>query len=321
MTVRCPRGRLARGVAKAVVPLLGLLVSGFAPAAPAAGAEARRSSQSSTDTLRYDPWVHAPLTAAAAAGWLIPETQKGQAPCRWCERDSEGADTQNGLDAAVRRAWRWEDRNAAKRASDLGLRLAMLVPMAALAITHGGVRDGFGKDVLIVLEATAITGALTQAAKFGLRRERPWAHHGEPPPGEELGSAESNLSFFSGHASATFALAASTGAVVSIRGYRGAPWIWGAGLSVAAVTGYLRIAADRHYFTDVLTGAAVGVAVGVAVPYLLHRAREPDDAGPDLEARHARPHTVLGLVVGGGRVVVGAGLGRGAPHPAVSLSW
>jgi len=298
---------------KAVVPLLGLLVTGISNEAPAAAAEAPRSSQPSTQTLRYDPWVHAPLTAAAAAGWLIPEHQKGVAPCRWCERDSEGADTLNGLDAAVRRAWRWEDRNAAK--------MAMLAPMAALAITHGGVRDGFGKDALIVLEATAITGALTQAAKFGLRRERPWAHHGEPPPGEELGSAESNLSFFSGHASATFALAASTGAVASIRGYRGAPWIWGAGLSVAAVTGYLRIAADRHYFTDVLTGAAVGVAVGVAVPYLLHRAREPENAGPELEAPYAGPPAVFGLVVGGGRVVVGAGLGRGAPHPAVSLSW
>ena len=39
-----------------------------------------------------------------------------------------------------------------------------------------------------------------------------------------------------------------------------------------ATTGaYLRIAADRHYATDVLTGSAVGSAIGFSVPYLAHR--------------------------------------------------
>ena len=36
-------------------------------------------------------------------------------------------------------------------------------------------------------------------------------------------------------------------------------------------TGYLRIASDRHYFTDVMAGAVVGTAVGVGVPFLFHR--------------------------------------------------
>ena len=42
------------------------------------------------------------------------------------------------------------------------------------------------------------------------------------------------------------------------------------GLSMAAFTGYLRIAADKHYLSDVLTGAIVGSAVGFVVPYFLH---------------------------------------------------
>jgi membrane-associated phospholipid phosphatase len=47
---------------------------------------------------------------------------------------------------------------------------------------------------------------------------------------------------------------------------------------MAALTGYLRIAADKHYFTDVLVGAIVGSAIGVAVPYFAHR---PSTDAPD----------------------------------------
>ena len=47
--------------------------------------------------------------------------------------------------------------------------------------------------------------------------------------------------------------------------------MWIAGLSFATTGAYLRIAADRHYATDVLTGALVGSAIGFSVPYLAHR--------------------------------------------------
>jgi len=42
-----------------------------------------------------------------------------------------------------------------------------------------------------------------------------------------------------------------------------------AGLGFAA-TACLRIAADRHYATDVLSGAAVGSAIGFTVPHFAH---------------------------------------------------
>ena len=42
--------------------------------------------------------------------------------------------------------------------------------------------------------------------------------------------------------------------------------MWATGLTFAAATAYLRVAADKHYFTDVLASAAIGVAVGWAVP-------------------------------------------------------
>ena len=47
-------------------------------------------------------------------------------------------------------------------------------------------------------------------------------------------------------------------------------------MTLAAGVGYLRIASDTHYLTDVLAGAAVGTAFGVLVPSLrFSREREP----------------------------------------------
>jgi membrane-associated phospholipid phosphatase len=54
--------------------------------------------------------------------------------------------------------------------------------------------------------------------------------------------------------------------------------MWAAGLLLATTGGYLRIAADRHYATDVIGGAIVGSAVGFSVPYFGHRPREASAA-------------------------------------------
>ncbi len=275
--------------------------------------------------LRFRPWTHGTIAAAATAGWLLPELGRGPAPCRWCDRDADGNDTLNGLDASVRRSWRWQDRRRADHLSDLGVRLMFAFPLGALLATHDGLRDGFGGDALIVLEATAISGAISQVAKLGLRRERPWAHAHDPPPGEHMGSSGANYSFFSGHTSSAFALATSTGAVASIRGYEGAPWVWGVGLGLAAATAYLRIAADSHYFSDVLVGAAVGTAVGLLVPHLLHKERVPPPPGQPTVVDAAGP--LLGFVLRpagvseGSTVLLAAGLRGASPYLAASWSW
>ena len=84
-------------------------------------------------------------------------------------------------------------------------------------------------------------------------------------------SREDNLSFYSGHTTFAFALASSTATVATMRQYRLAPLVWGAGMLLASTTGYLRIASDKHYGTDVVTGALMGTAMGVGIPYLAHR--------------------------------------------------
>jgi membrane-associated phospholipid phosphatase len=84
---------------------------------------------------------------------------------------------------------------------------------------------------------------------------------------------DARQSFFSGHASAAFALATLLSTVYAdVHGPSStSDALWAASLSAAALTGFARVKAGMHYPSDVLVGAAVGAAVGRLVP-ALHRA-------------------------------------------------
>ena len=132
-----------------------------------------------------------------------------------------------------------------------------------------------------------MAGNLGQLVKFSVGRQRPYAHAGAANPDGGQGPYDANLSFYSAHTNFTFAVAAAAGTVAAMRGYRWAPAVYVVGGLVGAATGYLRIAADQHYFTDVLTGAVVGSAVGVGVPYL-STARAPVRKRPATGACRSR---------------------------------
>ena len=53
--------------------------------------------------------------------------------------------------------------------------------------------------------------------------------------------------------------------------------VWVLSEGMAAATAYLRVAAGKHFYTDVLTGAIVGSAIGLLIPYL-HRRIAPSPA-------------------------------------------
>jgi membrane-associated phospholipid phosphatase len=80
---------------------------------------------------------------------------------------------------------------------------------------------------------------------------------------------DTRASFWSGHTSLAFAAAAAGGSVAEIRGYAGWPLGPCRRFTAATGTGYLRLAGDRHWLSDVLAAAA-GTAVGFVVPWL-HR--------------------------------------------------
>jgi membrane-associated phospholipid phosphatase len=248
--------------AKIIGPALAAsLLLGSAPAA----------AQTRSRELRWDPAVDVAVTVGGAALWLASELLKDDlAPprCHWCR--------ENAVDACVRGALVWGDKASAERISDLTA--FVLVPLAAieldaLAAAHEAALDNVPEDTLLVAEAGVIAADVTQLTKLLVRRERPFVH--ALAPEEKVATrapADNNLSFFSGHTAETFALAAASGTIGELRGYRWAPAAWGVGGALAAFTAYLRIAADKHWLTDVLVGAIVGAGIGVAVPYLFHPA-------------------------------------------------
>jgi membrane-associated phospholipid phosphatase len=237
------------------------------------GEPAQAQTQQQTRALRWDPALDAAVTAGGAAVWIATELLKPTlAPrnCRWCDVDC--------VDAGVRGALVWRNPGAADAASNVtGF---VLMPLAAiglnaLAAAHDGAAGNAGEDALLVVEAGVVAGDVTQLTKMLVGRERPFVHE-LPPDQKALTShpADNNLSFFSGHTSEAFALASASGTVATMRGYRWAPIVWSVGGVVAAFTAYLRVAADKHWLTDVVVGAVVGAGIGFALPYVFHSAED-----------------------------------------------
>ncbi len=200
------------------------------------------------------------VAVAAGAGVLTLGAELGRdglAPesCRWCAT--------NAVDRSGQAALRWDDPAIADDLSDaVAFGFAPLLAGGAvvgLPQVHGAGKQWL-PNVIFVAEAVALTGALNQGVKLAVARQRPSTE----------GSSDDNLSFYSGHTALAFAAVASAGTVAELRGYRGAWAVWAVGVPAASLVGYLRVAGDKHWASDVLVGAVVGAGTGVLVPLLLH---------------------------------------------------
>lgn len=263
-------GRAARrGISIALALAIGVA------SAPAA---AQASSGEPVDRFTHDLALDLPVTFIAGSLWLgtqLLQVQIAPKDCRWCDRNADGTDALNGFDSGARDALRWSDPLLANSISDgLGYVVSPGASIGSLALVAGldGRLTDASANTLVVMESAFIAGIIAQLFKFTVGRERPFVHVlGRVEKTRTSKPRDNNVSFFSAHANFAFALAVSSGTVATLRGYRGAPWVWGSGLLLASTIGYLRVAADRHYMSDVLVGASVGSLVGFAVPFFFHR--------------------------------------------------
>lgn len=229
---------------------------------------AMASSSIAGEPSDRDRTIHASAIAVGGAGYLVVQLgfarQLAAHDCRWCDVP--------GLDSRTRAALRWGDTDRADVLSSVtGYALA---PAALLGLTAYG--DGLNvgwrrrfDDVVPVVESVIVVSLMHHVVKFAVGRQRPYAHY--DVAGTVAPTKEDNVSFFSGHTSLAFGLAISAGQVATLRGYAIAPAVWTLGISLAVTTGYLRIAADRHYLSDVLVGAAAGSAIGYLWPRYVTR--------------------------------------------------
>jgi membrane-associated phospholipid phosphatase len=242
-------------------------------------------------------WITSDLLKTA----LVPEK------CRWCYRAEDGTDLLNPYDGWMRSTVVWKNTAAADTASTIVVFFVepgVTMGLTALSAAYDQALGGFPLDALLIAEATILAGDVNQLAKFAFARERPFVHFlPRAPIGiRELTASPSddNLSFFSGHTTLGFALATSAGMISTLRGYRLAPLVWGTGLTTAVTVGYLRIAADMHYFSDVMTAAVVGSVIGIGVPLLFHSPVSSDAStasatGQPLELAVPGAFTVSGM--------------------------
>jgi membrane-associated phospholipid phosphatase len=230
--------------------------------------------------LRHDVKIDSAVAGGLWLGWTLSETalKKTFAPtlCRWCDKAADGTDTLNGLDA-------W-GRGIRARTAEGELRVDFwsnvvtfgALPVAlfatdALLARRDDALEAVPVDILLALQTTAAALCLNQVVKFAVGRERPFVHAlDDDLKGLTRHPVDNNLSFFSGHSSFAFSLVMATGTIAHLRGYRSAWLVYAIGLPIAAMAPLLRMGADRHYLTDVLTGSLVGAAAGWALPTLLH---------------------------------------------------
>ena len=125
-------------------------------------------------------------------------------------------------------------------------------------------------DLVVLLQAVTITSGLTQVLKSATGRPRPYVYDSQPTGNVPR---EAVASFPSGHTSSAFAAAAAYWSIVHRRGVAHRHKVEIVSLfALAATTGALRVAAHRHFPTDVVAGAALGTGVGWLVP-LVHPMR------------------------------------------------
>ncbi len=211
--------------------------------------------------------LHIALSTVGGAIYVTSEAflKKDLAPteCRWCNPPQ--------LDRTIRNAAVWthtDDANTASNATGFLLAPVSTFGLVMLA-SHGAPERGFRiiDDTLPIVESAIVASLINQTTKFVVGRQRPFVHYAEPGRAPEI---DDNVSFYSGHTTLGFSLAVSAGMVAHQRGYKLEPVIWATGITLATTTAYLRMAADKHYFSDVMVGAVTGTAIGIAVPQIFH---------------------------------------------------
>lgn len=110
-------------------------------------------------------------------------------------------------------------------------------------------KNNFQQQTINLIVANLMMGAAVQITKRTVKEERP--------------DQSNNHSFPSGHTATAF-----TSASVLFYEYKDSNlWYASSGFLFATATGVLRIANNKHYTADVITGAGIGIASGLIVSY------------------------------------------------------
>ncbi len=143
--------------------------------------------------------------------------------------------------------------------------LTLLTP----AVLFAAPSQDYWKIGVEYAETIAFAYGAKELAKLCVSRPRPYMYFDNAPQ-NKINDGDWDDSFFSGHATLSFAAAGFT-TFIFCHYYPDSPWkipVISASYLLAATTAGLRLASGNHFLTDVLCGAVVGSAIGYLVPYV-----------------------------------------------------
>ena len=160
---------------------------------------------------------------------------------------------------------------AADQASDVGSLFAVAPLVVGGIAWYDGSSSGteFATFTLMFFQAIGIGNGINLALRSFEIWPRPYmyAEDGEGREKAENAKAEAYGSFFSGHATAAFTVATFTDQWFRTA-YPNSPYkgiVRASAYSLATLESVLRIAAGKHYITDVVVGALVGTGVSLGI--------------------------------------------------------
>jgi len=188
----------------------------------------------------------------ASALWIWSESHKAQLAsehCKWC--------TSSSMDSYFRDHLRWGNTKNADQLSNV-LTFGVLPLTGLLAIQYLDSEFDKTEAYFLLAESVIYSSVLNQMTKYLVVRERPFVHQlAEDEKLKTKDPNDNNLSFYSGHTNMAFSIAAVLSQTTLKGSVKFPNMKWGL-YGLATTAGYLRIAADKHYISDVLVGAITG---------------------------------------------------------------
>jgi membrane-associated phospholipid phosphatase len=196
----------------------------------------------------------------------------------------------NSFDDGLRDSLRLESesgRRVAAQTSDILQDVMIAFPILIDALLVKGVIDEQPGDALrlFVLDAQSffLAGLISTALKNISGRRRPDDHGNHAFPSAHATAAFTGAGLMCAHHSRLRLFKDQTADDVTCA----------LGLVAATATSALRVAADRHWASDVLVGATIGILAGYLMPSLMHDVFDP--TGPRLSIAPADDGATVGI--------------------------
>lgn len=137
-----------------------------------------------------------------------------------------------------------------------------------LLMTSKKKKGSFLPNFIVLAESYTWARGITFWTKSTVRRYRPFAYDSNIEI-EKKTKPTARTSFISGHSSTTAVLCFTSAKMFAdhFPDAKAKPFVWAGATAITGTTAYLRVAAGKHFPTDVILGSVVGATIGILIPH------------------------------------------------------